>query len=204
MFIVLYKELQFRHIYAKHKVVALSPCVGRPMNEYVLLWSVCYYTYTQPTIQQRLESYHNYVELFNLIIGNTVFSSLLGSLLSSWVNPEDEAAVYCPWCIVCSTSIAFRFRWAYWLGAAQPVVMGYCWRVYISGTCMSVYGRMLASIPHSNSFIPHDCRGHIVPVICPISWQAEEPLDWWDPTVEREPQCVEHPQHAQCTLQPCG
>ena len=43
-----------------------------------------------------------------------------------------------------------------------------------------------------------------VPVVCPIPRQAQEPLDRRDPTAERELQSLEHPQYAQCTLQPRG
>ena len=77
-FLVLYKELRFRHIYAKHKV-HVHKCMRRLLRLNFIMCTQCIWVrlyniiicvcLLQPTIEQRFESYQNYVELFNLIIG---------------------------------------------------------------------------------------------------------------------------------------
>ena len=68
-FIVLYKELQFRHIYAKHKVRDIIIIIRHSNVNIDTFLSSDVFIPPQPTIEQRFESYQNYVELFNLIIG---------------------------------------------------------------------------------------------------------------------------------------
>lgn len=81
-FIVLYKELQYRHIYAKHKVTIVYTNImllwrhrDRPSTGFVLslIFVVIFFIVsTQPTLEQRFESYQNYIDLFNLTLGTSI------------------------------------------------------------------------------------------------------------------------------------
>lgn len=59
-FLVLYKELRYRHIYAKHKVIIIIRLTAS------IIYIFC--SRHQPTLEQRFESYTSYLSLFELVL----------------------------------------------------------------------------------------------------------------------------------------
>lgn len=117
VFLILYKELYYRHIYAKVSVSISTAETLLIFLECIIKTFCCndfsfFLNQGGPTLEQRFESYYNYCNLFNYILSR---SFLLLPFQHFWRI----------WLIANMRMFVNRCRWPRPLRVAKPMALGH-------------------------------------------------------------------------------